>query len=344
VIEMIDECGDAPGVLDLLSPESYAGLVDYGIQVTRNYTRTALMAPGASPIAPSAPEITEKGAKGGKAVIQPEITTRNTTVFAAFSHIDAGTDGDSSHDYDIKSNGGLVGARHTINALTFGGFVGYDQGDISSQFLDADVDGYVIGGFVSYLVNAQHNILVTGGVTYGNYDYDGDRDILGGSVDFETNSDVLDYYIQVQGDAYKNDRFRITPSLGVHYIDADVDGFSEDGSPLGLNVDSIADDALLAELDIKFEYAVTSNFLINGSVGYTHNFSGSERDIDADFQLSGTGFGVTAAGLGDDIFTAGIGAVWYINEAWSAGFGYRAEFSSDSDVTNAAGIGVSYSF
>jgi hypothetical protein len=346
VIDMIDQCGDAPGVLNLLSPESYAGLVDYGIQVTRNYTRTALMAPGAMPVTPSEP-ITEKGAKGGKVVIEPELTTRNTTVFAAFSHIDAGTDSsDSSADYNIRSNGGLVGARHSINALSFGGFVGYDEGKISSRFLDADADGYVLGGFVSYLANARHNVLITAGVTYGSYDYDGDRESFTGKYDFSTDSDVLDYYIQVQGDAYKNDRFRVTPSLGLHYIDADVDGFDEEGvfPGTGLNIDGMQDDALLAELEVKFEYAVTSKFLVNGSVGYTHNFSGSERDVDAAFQLGGGGFSVTAPGLGDDIFSVGIGAVWYINEAFSAGFGYRAEFGSDQDVTNAAGIAVSYSF
>jgi hypothetical protein len=53
---------------------------------------------------------------------------------------------------------------------------------------------------------------------------------------------------------------------------------------------------------------------------------------------------VTAPGLGDDIFSASLGGVWYINQAWSLGAGYRAEFSSDSDMSNSVGIGTSYSF
>ena len=351
VVAIIEECGGAGDVLDQLSPEGYAGFVDYGIQVTRNYTRTALNAPGARPYSEPEP-IQEKGAKGGipdakggMAVAETH-SSKNTTIFGGFSHYDGGSDSsDNGADYDIQSNGAIIGARHQINAFSFGGFLGYDQGDVSSKTVDADVDGWVLGAFGTFLANADHNILITAGATYGNYDFDGDRRTLGGKASFDGgDTDALDIYASVEGDVWKNDKFRITPSLGLHYIQAETDSIEESGSLLGLDVDSQDEDALLAEIDVKFEYKVLENVVLLGTVGYTYNFMDSDRDVDASFQAGGGNFRVTAPGLGEHTFTAGIGAVWYVTDALSIGVNYRAEISSDSDLSNSVGVGASYSF
>lgn len=351
VIGMIEECGAAPGVLDALSPETYAGITDYGIHVTRNYTRAAMEMPGAAPFTPEpiAP-VSDKGgsksgSKGGMTESAPVASSKRTTVFGGYTHFDWGTDSSASSDYDIRSNGGIVGARHAFSdVFTAGGFFGIDQGDISSRFVDADVDGWVLGGFVSYLANAEHNIIFDAGVTYGSYDFDGKRNGFGGVSTFDTQSDVIDYFITVKGDAYKNDKFRLTPSLGIHYIDSDVDSFTEKGGLLPLSVRGMSEDALLAELELRAEYAVTSNFLINGTVGYTHNFSDADRSVSSSFIAGGSPFTVNAPGLGEDFFTLGVGAVWYINEAFTLGAGYRAQFGSDSEMSNSFGAGLSYSF
>jgi subtilase-type serine protease len=350
VIEMIKTCGAAPGVLDQLSPESYAGVIDYGINVTRNYTRTAMMMPGAAPFTPQpvTPSSDKGGAKGGMAAESaPMGSSKRTTVFAGYSHFDWSSDSSSNGaDYDITSNGGIVGARHAFSdVFSATGFLGFDKGDVSSRFVDADVDGWVLGGIVSYLANAQHNIIITGGVTYGSYEFDGHRATLGGVADFSGgDTDVWDFHVGVQGDVYKTDRFRLTPSLSIHYIDADTDSIKETGGLLPLSVRGMSEDALLAEIELRAEYAVTSNFLINGSIGYTHNFSDADRDVNARFRAGGNSFTVNAPGLGEDFFTAGVGAVWYINESFSLGAGYRAQFGSDSEVSNSVGVGLSYSF
>ena len=98
------------------------------------------------------------------------------------------------------------------------------------------------------------------------------------------------------------------------------------------------------ELELELEYEVTSSFFVNGSIGYTHNFMDSDRNVSANFVRGGAPFTVVAPGMGDDIFSAGVGAVWFATDALSVGAGYRAEFSSDSDVSNSIGLGASYSF
>ena len=345
VIEILRDCDKAGDVIDQLSPEGYAGFVDYGIQVTRNYTRTAMNMPGIPPQADAPAPITEKGAKDGMTAA-PVAVSRNTQVFGGFSHFDTETSSsDNGADYDINSNGGILGARHTMGAFSFGGFVGYDEGEVTSNLVDADVDGLVVGAFTRYQVEKTHNITIDGGVTYGDYDFDGQRSTMFGTADFDGgDTSVWDIFASLQGDVYKTDKFRLTPSLGLHYLVADTDSIEESGIGPALGVDSMDEDALLAELDLKFEYKVNSKFVAYGSVGYTHNFLDSEREVDAVFLGGGSPFSVVAPGLGDNIFSASIGGVWYINEALSLGAGYRAEFSDDSDMSNSVGIGASYGF
>ena len=190
-----------------------------------------------------------------------------------------------------------------------------------------------------------HNITIDGGVTYGDYEFDGHRSTMFGTADFDGgDTSVFDIFTSVQGDVYKTEKLRLSPSFGLHYLTADTDSIKESGLGTALNVDSMSEDALLAELDLKLEYKVNSKVLVYGSVGYTHNFLDSEREVSASFIQGGSPFSVTAPGLGEDIFSASLGGVWYINQAWSLGAGYRAEFSSDSDMSNSVGIGTSYSF
>ena len=104
------------------------------------------------------------------------------------------------------------------------------------------------------------------------------------------------------------------------------------------------EDALLAEIALNAEYQATTNVTLLGSLGYTHNFMDSERMVTANFIHGSTPFNVIATGMGQDIFSVGIGAIWNVTDALRIGTNYRAEFSSDSDVSNSVGVSASYSF
>ena len=372
VILIISNCKLNGQRLDQLSPESYAGFVDYGIQVTRNYTRTAMGVPGPGIVpqpapAPPAPDakggmVDAKGgmddskgglddskgglAKGGMPTSPAAPALRDTTVFGAFSHYDGNSSSSiNGADYHIESNGGIAGARHTIGNLTFGGFIGIDDGEVSTSYLEADASGYVLGGFLSYLANREHNIVVDGGVTYGSYEFDGTRHTLDGNARFDGgDTDVLDVFGSVRGDVYRNDKLRLSPMLSLHYLQANVDGITESGAGTALKVDSMDQDAFLAELSLNLEYKAMSNLTLLGNIGYTHNFIDAERQVDAGFIQGHTPFSVIAPGMGEDIFSLGVGAIWNVTEALSVGLNYRAEFSADMDPSNSVGVSVSYSF
>jgi len=350
LLEVIADCDLKGQRLDLLSPESYAGFADYGIQVTRNYTRTAMGVPGPGEVQQPAPPpaMDNKGgmAKGGMPPAPPAPASLDTTVFGAFSHYDGkSSSSNNGADYDLNSNGGIAGARHTINNFTFGGFVGVDDGKVSSAFVNADVSGWVLGGFASYLADKQRNIIVDGGLTYGSYQFDGTRNTLSGLANFDGgDTNVYDVFASVRGDVYNKDKLRLTPMLSVHYLDAKVGSINESGTGTALAVGSMSDDALLTEISLNAEYKATTTLTLLGNIGYTHNFLDVSRQVSASFIYGRTPFSVIAPGMGEDIFSIGAGAIWNVTDAWTVGANYRAEFSSNTNPSNSLGLSISYSF
>ena len=357
VLAVIEDCDDAGKTLNLLSPESYAGFTDYGMHVTRNYTRTAMGMPGPSAITPQAPPMVDakggmedaKGGMGSKGgLIAPPATTvgSSTSVFAGYSHYDGSSDSSNDGaDYDLNSNGAFIGLRHDTNRLMFGGFVGFDNGDVTSSTLNANVDGFIIGGFVRYLANEQHNILIDGGLTYGQFSFDGNRDSLGGRANFNNvDSNVFDLFASVQGDVYNKNKLRLSPMLSLHYITSDVDSFTESGSGTALRVGSMNEEALPAEISLNARYDATDRLALLGNIGYTHNFMDSDRGVNARFVNGGTPFSVYSPGMGQDFFSIGAGVVWNVTDNLHIGANYRAEFGNDSGVSNSVGVGASYTF
>ena len=328
VLAVISDCALKGQRLDLLSPESYAGFIDYGIQVTRNYIRTVMGAP--------TPQV----------ALHAATPTGDTSAFGAFSHYDGkSSSSNNGADYGITSNGGVAGVRHSINNFTAGGFVAIDDGRISSAFVNAEASGWVLGGFVSYLANTQQNLSVDGGVTYGSYQFDGTRNSLSGLASFDGgDTAVFDLFASVQGDAYNKGKLRLTPLLSLHYLQANADAITETGTGTALAVGAMNEDALLAEVALNAQYQVTANFGLLGSLGYTHNFIDPSHQVNAGFIYGHTPFSVISPGMGEDIFSLGVGAIWNLAAAWSLTANYRAEFSSDTAPSNALGVSLSYSF
>jgi autotransporter-associated beta strand protein len=349
VISMITDFDNSQTKINSLSPEAYAAFADYGIQVTRSYTRTAMNiseTPRESSALRSIKVPTSKnGSKGGIATgYAPDLG--KTSMFGGFSHYDvSSTSSHNNADYDLTSTGGVMGFRHDVPDYSFGGFIGHDDGDVSSNYVNADVKGTLIGGFAEHTLNDAHNCTFDGGATYGHYRFDGIRQSVFGSATFNGgDTSVFHVFTSVKGDLYKTEKLRLSPSFGLHYLNAKTDSILENGIGTALNVDGMRNEALLAEWDFKVEYKVVPNFLLTGSVGYTHNFVDAGRDVSASFVAGGSPFNVTAPGLGNNILSTSIGASWQIDEALNIGTGYRAEFSSDSNVASSVGIGASYRF
>ncbi len=338
----LGDCNSAPGAnLNILSPESYAGFSDYGVQTIKSYTTNALSMPAFSRDG-TARSIRIPVGTASEPMVSSGLGDSVTSVFAGYSHYSTGTESSiNGADYDISSNGGILGVRHEVNRLTLGGFFAVDEGDVNSATLNSDVDAFLFGAIASYMVKPEMNLMVTGGITYGSYDFSGTRRSLGLVTFDDVGSDVLDIHAAIEGDAYSTDKIRVTPFLGFHYINSKTEAFTETG--LGaLTVAAHDYDAFFTEIGVKSEYQLNEKISLNGNLSFTHNLSGSDKNIGA--SLGGTPFAVSSPGLGDDILTIGLGAQFQVTEAIRLGINYRAEFNTDAEAANGLSIGGSYSF
>ena len=313
------------GALDALSPEGYAGTVDYALHATRSYAQNVMAA-------------------------TPQMAGRDWELVAGWSHF--GLQADSSHhshDYDLNSNGGYLGLRVNCHPdLVFGGFIAADNGSIDSGRLDLDADGFILGGFVEWTPQGEEGPWnVWGNLAYGSYEFDGHRRGLINRLSVPAfDADAFQLGVGVDYEVYEQNGLRVVPGIGLRYITASTDGFTESGGADALHVGGLDEDQLLLDLALRLYYQeVGQPYAFHGEIGWQNDFSDASRDVSATLANGGgIPFSVEAPGLGEDAFTFGLGAIYDLGERYRIGLSYRGEVRSDSDMFNGLDLRVTTGF
>jgi len=332
VLDAIYTSGSYPGdkdsfleALDALSPEGYAGTVDYALHATRSYAQNVMAA-------------------------TPQMAGRDWELVAGWSHF--GLQADSSHhshDYDLNSNGGYLGLRVNCHPdLVFGGFIAADNGSIDSGRIDLDADGFILGGFVEWTPQGEDGPWnVWGNLAYGSYEFDGHRRGLINRLSVSSfDADAFQLGVGVDYEVYEQNGLRVVPGIGLRYIDASTDGFTESGGADALHVGGLNEDQLLLDLALRLYYQEAGQpYAFHGEIGWQHDFSDASRDVSAILANGGgVPFSVEAPGLGEDAFTFGLGAIYDLGERYRIGLSYRGEVRSDSDMFNGLDLRVTTGF
>jgi len=312
-------------VINQLTPESHSGMVDYTEHALRNHARTAVDA-------------------------APVSRVGDTQVFATAHSTWAGADSSTTNsDYDIEMYGVTVGVRHDVDdRFQIGGFLGFDDGSIKGTMIDTDAQGWAIGAFGSYLIDEGTQTKMTATASYGAYSFDAARNSYGGRVSAnDIDSDAFEFALGVITTSFEQDGFRVMPNAGLRYLTGSVDGFTETGTGVPLNVRKQDVESLLLEVGVDFEYALQEQWTFAGHLGYMNDLSSSGNSVTSTFAASGTDarpFTVNAPGVGNEAFVLGAGAYYDINDAARVGLVYRGEYRSDSQSTHSVGIGASFGF
>lgn len=313
------------GAIDALSPEAYAGAVDYALHATRSYAQNVMAA-------------------------TPQMSGANYDIVAGWSHMSLDSDASrNSGDYDLNSDGGYLGIRVNCHPdFVFGGFLAADSGDINGRRLDLDADGFVLGGFVEWTPQGEDGPwTIWSNLAYGSYEFNGDRQGLISRLEVpDFDGDAFQIGMGVDFEAYQDDCWTILPGTGLRYIDASTDGFTEHGGPDALKVDSMDQNLLLLETAVRFIYQqVGQPWALDGSVGWQHDFSDSDRDVDAALKSDPFNtFSVESPGLGDDAFTYGLGVYYDFGDRYRIGLSYRGEIRDDSDNFNSLDLRLTAGF
>lgn len=343
-------------LLDRLSPEVYAGLGDYAGQATRTHRRTAFQAPALASAggAPAA----SGGAKDAKAAIAaPAATTWE--IFAAADYFDGETSGSIGNaDYELSGGGVVAGARISPRSdLRFAAFLAGDDGDLRGNLIDADARG-VAGGLIGeWMIEDSRALRLSGGISFGSHRFEGTRSsasasTAGWSPGFasftDVDTDTLDIFVGLDGVAWKNDRFRVIPGIGLEYRNTSTEAFREfSGStsgPISLAVDGASRDSLVTDFNLAAEADVTRALMLDGRLGFNLELNEDAERISARFIGGSRPMSALTTPLSDELFYFATGATWTASESVRVRLGYRLELRSDADPLNEINLGTSFRF
>ena len=312
-------------VVNRLSPEVHHGMADYTEQAVRSHVRQAVET-------------------------APVSRSGRTQVFAtAYTSTDGVDSSVTDAGYDIQMNGFTTGVRYDVDKRTLiGGLLGADDGSIEGDLIDTDAQGLVVGAFAQYLVDEKSRTTLTASLSYGGYDFDAARRSFQGPVNADDiSSDALEFAVGVRTVVYEKDGFRVTPNAALRYLDGSVDGFTESGSGVPLEVGGQDIESLLLELGVDVEYKLLEQVTLTGSLRYVTDFCNSSESINASFAATGTlarPFAVSAPGIDDEAVALGLGVYYDFNETMRASLSYSADFRFDSEDAHAIGVGASFGF
>jgi len=297
---------------------------------------------------------------GGKDALAAPPAAKPWEYFAAVDYFDAATDNSPNHaDYDLSGFGFIAGARTSLSdRVRVGGYVAADTGTVDGTLIDADASGWSLGMFAKALVHDRSHTLVTGGLSYGKFTFDGSRGSLiangGGwtpaSVDFpHVDSDALDLFLGASSFIYRNHGFRLLPAAGLRYVCGGMDGFAETagapGSPIALVVDKDTYQSALAEISLRAEVDVTATLTLDGLLGCSVGLGSEDpSSLNARFASGSRPMRTTADGLDEDALFLGLGANWRVRDNLSLGLHWRADFREEADTENQVGLSANCRF
>ncbi len=203
---------------------------------------------------------------------------------------DASTEEDG---FDFDAYGLTAGLDYRFSDVLVAGVAlgaSRSEVDMDDNFGDYDTDGYSLSLYGTYY---WQNFYLEGSLTYGIYEYSGQRRIIYASnsavagtsqrVDTDTDGDQTSYSFAVGYNGYM-DQWNYHFFGRVEGVDADVDSYNETGTELAMRVDNQNIESVQLALGAHMAYAFSQSFGVITpyfSVEQRHETDDEERSIKA---------------------------------------------------------------
>ncbi|VVP25633.1 hypothetical protein PS896_04077 [Pseudomonas fluorescens] len=267
-----------------------------------------------------------------------------TTALAGYLGTDGSAHAESSNEH---SQGLMVGItqRFSEQLSARGGF-GYSKGSVGGAGGEADTDFTFLNVGARYgFTSLEQGLFLDANASAGYIDYDSKRDLGGGlgTAKGDTHGNLsgatlaLGYRAPINGMTFE-------PSLGLRISHLDLNGFTEKGSELSLDVDdnSATRRSAVANLNVAFApMAMGAWQLVPGvQVGYERTLG--DNQVDSQSHLLGLDIEQRAAFDNRDQFSGGVNLMANLG-ALSFGAEVGANGGGDSHGFN-GGLKASYAF
>ena len=250
-------------------------------------------------------------------------------------------DGDPANDvvgFDQDTWGVMLGADYQIDRNWLVGLGGVYQ-DSNVDFEDGDqaeIDGFQVGGFVTY--TADSGFYGDGSFSVGWFDYDTQRQVqigpfLQSTAEGETDAFVFTGALEF-GYLWQAGGFLFQPLAGLEYTHASIDGFTETGAdPFNL----VVSDRDADSLESRLGFVASTELDLGGMMlvpevraEWRHEFLDDNDEVTAAFVgQPGSSFTAIGSEFGRDAAVVGAGLTLRVTDSIDAFVDYDGRFQSD---------------
>ena len=321
----------ARAILDRLSPKSYAAMVAMSAEAFYSDTRSL------------ATRLEQRRYDGFSENAQWEFFAQ-----AQGSSVDNDTAADAPV-FDFDTHGVLAGADYKFDAETlFGLALGMSTGEAKIHNGGGKIESsdFRLTAYAGKTI--EERFYVNAGTQFGYALYDVKR-----TTDYgKASGDTTGWSAGLFADAgtlvtlsAKNKLYAM-PYVGIAYVHAQADAFTESGSDKAFDADDVSGDSLRARVGCGFSWGfelVEKSWRLGLDAAYSYDFLGDEVDVDVTAQ-DGSRISETAKALPESVFSVGPTLNVDLNSAASLYAGYTFDIGTDSYVKHSANLGFRMRF
>ena len=312
---------NASGNIETFSPESYFGLTDYALTLSRSITSAAQDQTSFYKI-------------------------RHWTVGADYNNVSNSFNGGSSAAFNrnLTAQTGFMTMKYEFSNSSVGFFIGSNTGSVSTSATRTDFDGTVFGLTTNKSFGRKYPTNLQFSFTHTDLKFDSSRSILGVAGAGTTNnqgltSDSLSISAQVQ--LYKKRFTTFSPYASVAFSRATSAAFTESGAQTALNVDSTSVNSTRLSAGFQFDYVPTWKASYAFTAGFEHELGRAGQTIDASYVgAPADRFTTTNPSGNQTVLSVGASANYRLSTTSMLGLGLQLR--AGGDTTNDRSVNVSY--
>ncbi|MEK1905274.1 MAG: autotransporter domain-containing protein [Pseudomonas sp.] len=229
---------------------------------------------------------------------------------------------------------------HLTDTTTLGILGGYTRADVDAAHGSATGDNYSIGTYLGTVLGPWS---LKAGTSYTFNEIDAKRHVSFGDFHDSLSEDYSASTSQVfAGAGYRINAGPVVlePYVDFAWVRVSAEGFTEDGGPAALRVDSSAHETTFSTLGLRPSYSfVVSDMPIRlkGGLGWRHAYGDLEPSDDLSFAPTDS-FGMPGVPLAEDTTVVSLGLEAALTPSTHLGLSYNGQFASDVDENGLTGL------
>ncbi|MGO1248103.1 MAG: autotransporter domain-containing protein [Oceanisphaera sp.] len=194
---------------------------------------------------------------------------------------------DSAGAYDSSTYSLVGGVDKYFNDKTQAGVALHyatSDSDFDNVAGGTDSDSYGLTLYSSHQLAS--DLYLEASLGYSYMDIDMTRDNIIGTVNADTKADIMTASVGLLHDISVTEKFAVQPFAYLNYQHVDIDGFTESGNALALQVGDSRLESLNSELGVNTAYQIGSNTTASASVTWEHELKSNTSAVNSAFTTS----------------------------------------------------------